>query len=257
VGTRSLARWLPGTRLGWVAMLALAFGVGGVALAEGAPPAPTRWVTDGAGLLSERTRGALDARLEAAQRASGHQVWVWIATSTGGVPVEDFSVRAFKAWRVGRAGLDDGLVLFIFTGDHHSRIEVGYGLEGVVTDAQAARILRDVLAPGLRSGDADGAVVAAVGALLGLTGGEATARGPQGAGAAADQVAPQRPLSIPKLILFGLLALAFLVLLVTHPQMALFLLASIASGGRRGGLGGSGATGGGGRSGGGGASGSW
>jgi len=141
-------------------VLMIALWTAGSALAAGAPPSPTRWVTDAAALLSHETRAALDARLEAYERTSGHQILVWISDSTDGAPVEDFAVRAFKEWKVGRKGLDDGLVLFIFSRDHRSRIEVGYGLEGVVTDAQATRLLDDVLAPRLRAQDADGAVIA-------------------------------------------------------------------------------------------------
>lgn len=226
------------------------------AAAGSAPPAPTRWVTDAASLLTEGTRATLDTRLEAYQRATGHQVLVWIAASSGEVPVELFAVDAFKAWRVGRQGLDDGLVLFIFERDHRMRLEVGYGLEGVVTDAQSARILTDVLAPKLRAQDADGAVVSAVDALLGLMGGEVAGAGIQ---RASGSEAPRRSLSLAQWVLLGLFGLGFLVLLITHPQMALFLLASIVSNafGRRGGSGGAGWTGGGGRTGGGGATGSW
>ena len=249
------SRSLPSKANALIASLVILLGGAGLAFAEPAPPSPTRWVTDGVSLLSQATSSALDARLEAYQHATGHQLLVWIAATTGGVPGEEFSVQAFKAWRVGQKGLDDGLILFIFTRDHRTRIEVGYGLEGIVTDAQAARILREVLGPRLLSGDADAAVIGAVDGLVGLLGGEAVTR-PMGSTATET---PKRSLSLPKMILLGLLALAFLVLLATHPRMALFLLASIASGGfgRRGSSGGAGFSGGGGRSGGGGASGSW
>ena len=114
------------------------------------PASPTETVTDTAGFLSEPTRRALNTQLETYQRASGHQVLVWVGTTTGPTPLEDWTVRAFQAWRVGRKGLDDGLVLFLFAEDRAARIEVGYGLEAQVPDALASRILRDTVIPRLQ-----------------------------------------------------------------------------------------------------------
>ncbi|HMC48203.1 MAG TPA: TPM domain-containing protein, partial [Caballeronia sp.] len=78
------------------------------------PPAPTAWLTDTAGLLSAQTVQEQNARLEAYERGSGHQILVYIAPTTGGTPIDDWAVRAFAKWKVGRKNLDDGLVLFIF-----------------------------------------------------------------------------------------------------------------------------------------------
>ena len=99
--TRSVARALAG------ALYLVAILLGCAVRAEAPPPAPTRWVTDTAGLLSDSARQELDAQLESYERQSGHQVLVWISRSTAGVPIEDFAVRAFEAWQVGRRGLDD------------------------------------------------------------------------------------------------------------------------------------------------------
>ena len=126
------------------------------------PPSPTTWVTDNAGLLTTATRESLDQQLAAYNQSSGHQVIVWIGTTTGAAPLEDWTIRAFTAWKVGRKGLDDGLALFIFAGDRKVRIEVGYGLEGTVTDAVASRIERETIVPHLKSGDYDGAVTGGV-----------------------------------------------------------------------------------------------
>ena len=216
------------------------------------PAAPSRWATDEAGLLSASTRAALDDRLAAYQRATGHQVLVYIGRTTGGVPIEDFAVRAFKAWQVGRKGLDDGLVLFLMADDRAMRIEVGYGLEPKVPDAIASRILREDLGPGLRSGEPDRAVSAAVESLIKAIG--------DGAAPAAGASQPA-PFSTARLVLVALAVLAFGILFITNPSLALSLLFILGSGRRRGGLGGfpggGGFHGGGGRSGGGGASGSW
>src|SRR5215831_1224644 len=75
------------------------------------PPAPTSWVTDRVGFLSATTASSLDERLADYARRTGHQVLVYIDHTTGGVPIEDWGVRAFERWRVGRSGIDDGLVL--------------------------------------------------------------------------------------------------------------------------------------------------
>ncbi len=216
------------------------------------PPPPTRWVTDGSNLLSPATREGLDQRLKAYQKGTGHQVLVWIGGSTGGDPLEDWTVRAFAAWKVGRKGLDDGLVLFVFTGDQKLRIEVGYGLEGQIPDIVASRIIRESIVPKLKSGDADGAINEGVDRILKVVDGEASAREPEHRSQRGAQ-----PIGLGGWLIIGVLGLAFLALALTHPGMAVWLLFSIFSGGRGGGGGDSGWSGGGGRSGGGGASGSW
>lgn len=226
-----------------------------LALAAEAPlPAPpARWVEDGAQFLSPAARDALDARLEGYERATGHQVVVWIGRTLGGAPLDDWAVRTFANWKVGRKGIDDGLVMFILADDHAVDIEVGYGLEEKVPDVVGARIIREVMTPRLRAGDRDGAVTAGVEALLSAVEGHPW----EGSGGA-----PARRSPSPIEIVLGLLALAALaVLFVTHPRLAMFFMWTILSGGGRGrgsGFGGPGGfRGGGGRSGGGGARGHW
>lgn len=236
--------------------LALAAGIAGAGVAGAETPipdAPTRWLTDRAGFLSASAASELDARLSDYERRSGRQLLVYVDRTTGGVPIEDWAVRAFERWRVGRAKFDDGLVLFVFSADRKLRIEVGYGLEGQIPDALAARIINDRIVPRIRAGDNDGAIRAGVDAMIAASGGE-------GAGAGAGQNRPR--LSIWHLIVGGILLVVFVGFLVTHPQLAWLLLLSISSGRggggwRGGGGGGGGFSGGGGRSGGGGASGSW
>lgn len=215
------------------------------------PAAPERWVTDRAGFLSPAAVAELDGRLDAYAQGTGHQLLVYVDRTTGGVPIEDWSVRAFQRWRVGRRGIDDGLVLFVFADDRRVRIEVGYGLEERVPDALAARIIGERIEPRLRSGDHDGALRDGVAALIATIGGAP-------AGGAANP--PPAPISRWKLIAGVIAVVFFLILLVTHPQLAWLMLLSIGSGrgGGGGGWGGGGGfSGGGGRSGGGGASGSW
>jgi uncharacterized protein len=166
-------------------------------------------------------------------------------------------VRTFAAWKVGRRGLDDGLVVFVLAKDRKIRIEVGYGLEERVPDAVASRVISEVIAPRIQAGDADGALDAGVGALLGAIRPDLAGEGV--APSAGGPVRQARRLTPLQLVFAGLLVVGFLVLLVTNPGHAFYLLVSILSGGRGGGGGGGGGgfSGGGGRSGGGGATGGW
>ena len=224
------------------------------------PPAPTHWVTDAVGFMTPEASRSLDARLQAYQASTGHQLIVYIGGTTGAAPIEDWAVRAFEAWKVGRKGMDDGLVLFIMSNDRKAHIEVGYGLEPQVTDAIASRVIREIITPRIQSGDKDGAVAGAMDALVRAISGQGLSSEP---GAAPSPPAREtRPFTTARLILYGIIGILLLILVVTHPSLALYLLINILSEGLGGGSaggrsGGGGFSGGGGRSGGGGASGSW
>lgn len=235
-----------------IALLALLAGATARAAAATAiPDAPARWVTDHAGFLSPAATSEIDGRLGAYADRTGHQLLVYIDHTTGGDPIEDWAVRAFQHWKVGRKGIDDGLVLFIFGDDHRLRIEVGYGLEASVPDALASRIINERMVPQIRAGDRDGAVRSGVDALIAAIG------APPGANAGAK--AP--PVPTWKLVMGALALLLLIGFALTHPGLAWLMLMSIGSGrgggGFGGGGGGGGFSGGGGSSGGGGASGSW
>ena len=223
------------------------------------PPSPVEWVTDTAHFLTPQTVESLNARLAGYEQTTGHQLIVYIAPTTGDAPIEDWAVRAFAKWKVGRKNLDDGLALFIMTQDHKMRIEVGYGLEAVVPDAIASRLINEVMAPKIQAGHPDEAVKAAIDSLIKTIAGQAdTLTPPQ-----ARTPEPSKPLSPLRMIFYGILGILVLGFFITHPALAFYFLASIMSGGGRGGGGGFGGgggggfSGGGGRSGGGGASGSW
>jgi uncharacterized protein len=228
-----------------------------VAAQDRIPPAPSRWATDEAGFLSRQALERIDGRLEEYERRTGHQLLVWIGKTIGpNAVLEEWAVKAFEAWKVGRKGLDDGLVLFILAEDRKIRIEVGYGLEGEVPDIYAFRVIDNILAPGIRAGRPDEAVDAAVTALIGYISGDE---------AAAGEEAPRasRGRSAVKSVFTGIIILVLIIVFITNPSLALWLLINILSGGGRGGGGwgggggGGGFSGGGGRSGGGGASGGW
>jgi uncharacterized protein len=137
------------------------------------PPAPVRWVLDEPGFLSPGARATLDAELEAFQGQQGSQVLVAIFRELPeGVVLEEWTQRVAESWRVGRARQDDGAVLFLFLADRQARLEVGYGLEGALTDLEASRILREQLVPQLRTGDRDAALLAAGRAIVAAIEGE-------------------------------------------------------------------------------------
>jgi uncharacterized protein len=154
----------PGSSRALVLFLTLlaAFGSAAAAAAFSVPPTPDHYVTDVAGALDDSTAPALENELRAFEKATSHQVIVYIAQTTGDVPLETYTAQAAHTWRIGRKGKDDGAVLFLFMQDHKVRIEVGYGLESSLTDAAANRIIQDEILPRMRLGDVNAAVTAGV-----------------------------------------------------------------------------------------------
>jgi len=236
-------------------------GLAGTAFAQNAdiPRSPDRWVTDKAGFLSAATVDELDSRLETFERTTGRQIIVYIDKTTGGTPLEEWASKAFQAWKVGRKGLDDGLAVFIMAEDRKVRVEVGYGLEELVPDITAGRVINDIMVPAIRNGENDAAVSGAVNAFLRAIAGEREAGAEAGSGEAQGAARAKGRYSTGQKVLSVIAVVFFLILFITNPRLALWLLFSLLSGGGggRGGRGGGSFGGGGGRSGGGGASGSW
>src|SRR4029079_11816086 len=100
-----------------------------------------------------------------------HQLIVWIGKTTGGVPIEDWSAKAVKAWGIGRKGENDSVSLIVMADDRKLRFEVGYGLEGDVPDNIASRIIREIITPQLKSGDTGCALTAGMEAVIAAIGG--------------------------------------------------------------------------------------
>jgi uncharacterized protein len=116
------------------------------------PPPPDHRINDYAGALTASDRERLEDKLRQRERVSSNQIVVAIFPSLEGESLEDYSVRLAQSWRIGRKGLDNGVVFLIFINDRKMRIEVGYGLEANLTDAVSSSILRDVVAPRFREG---------------------------------------------------------------------------------------------------------
>lgn len=132
------------------------------------PPSPDQWVTDHAGILDPSARERLNTKLREFEQRTGAQFIVYTLPSLEGGSIEDFSIRAAQTWRVGREKFDNGLILFVFPQDRQMRIEVGYGLEGTVTDAISSRVIRQDLAPAFERGDFAGGIELATDRLIAL-----------------------------------------------------------------------------------------
>jgi uncharacterized protein len=111
---------------------------------------PTQRVNDYAGLLSADARARLEAQLAQRESATGTQMVIAVLPSLEGDNLEDFGIRLAERWRVGQKGLDTGVILLVFVRERRVRIEVGYGLEPVLTDAVTAQIIRETIAPRFR-----------------------------------------------------------------------------------------------------------
>ena len=107
-------------------------------------------MNDYAGLLSRGDRERLEATLAERERATGAQMAIAIFRSLEGENLEDVASRLFQRWRLGRKGLDNGVLLVMFVKDRKLRIEVGYGLEATIPDAVAGRIIREAVVPRFR-----------------------------------------------------------------------------------------------------------
>lgn len=136
------------------------------------PDRPSGRVSDFAGLLSAETKQALENKLEAFEIQTTNQVAVAIFQSLEGESLEDFSIRLASKWKIGQKGVDNGVILLIFPAEKKVRIEVGYGLEGVLSDAASSSIIRNILAPKFRTGDYNGGVSDTVKAIMMTISGE-------------------------------------------------------------------------------------
>lgn len=126
-----------------------------VASAADAAPVPplTSPVIDTTGTLAAEEIARLERQALALQRSSGAQLQVLMLSSTAPQSIEDYAQRAFDAWKLGRAGVDDGLLVVVAKDDRKVRIHTGTGLESKVTDATAARLIQEYLVPKFRRGD--------------------------------------------------------------------------------------------------------
>ncbi|MFP5381785.1 MAG: TPM domain-containing protein [Gammaproteobacteria bacterium] len=143
-----------------------------VAWAQVAVPQLARRVTDLAATLDAGQVAALEARLAAFEAQKGSQIAVLIVPTTAPEDIAQFGIRVAEQWKIGRAKVDDGVILIVAKDDRTLRLEVGYGLEGAIPDAVARRVIAEVIVPHFRSGDYYGGIDAGVSQLMRLIEGE-------------------------------------------------------------------------------------
>ncbi|MGC8811483.1 MAG: TPM domain-containing protein [bacterium] len=136
------------------------------------PERPIGWVNDFTGTLSREEILALEKKLMAFERETTNQIVVVLIPTLKGDSLEDFSIRLAEKWKVGQKGRNNGVILLIVKNDRKIRIEVGYGLEGVLPDALAGLIIRQEIAPRFKAGQFYQGIEAGLNALMAATRGE-------------------------------------------------------------------------------------
>ena len=168
------------------------------------PEIKTR-VTDLADVIPADREAALEATLAEFERRKGSQIAVLLVPSTAPEEIEQYSIRVVDAWKLGRKGVDDGALLIIATDDRRLRIEVGRGLEGVLTDLTSNRIITEIIRPRFREGDYAGGVEAGVDRIIRLVDGEPLPEPEAGADGGESGASPWESIAGPLflLLVFG------------------------------------------------------
>src|SRR4051794_9993554 len=124
-------------------------------------------VVDNAEILKPQTRSVLTEKLKAHEQKTSNQIAVLTVSTIGDESIEEYATRVFESWKLGQKGKDNGVLLVIAPKDRKLRIEVGYGLEGTLTDVASSRIIRNVITPKFKTGDFDKGVADGVDAMIG------------------------------------------------------------------------------------------
>ena len=254
--------------LAWLALLAGWLLAAPAAFATPTFPALTGRVVDQANVLSPEAEAAITAQSEQLEQQTGHQFVVVTLSSLQGYPIEDYGYQLLRHWGIGRRGQNDGVILLVAPSERKVRIEVGYGLEPVITDALSSLILQRSVLPQFRAGTVEAGITAGATAVVQqLSAGEVAAK------AATDQAAARPPERGSPIVGIIILVVIFLVMRALMGGgrrrgggwLGPLIIGSAIGRGARGwtggggdwGGGGGGFSGGGGSAGGGGASGSW
>ncbi len=159
----------------WLALCWLVLGACGVGAVDALAPLPRleARVTDLTGTLTRNQQAQLESELSALEREKGTQLVILLLPTTQPESIEQFGIRLAEAWKIGRQGADDGVIVIVAKNDRSVRIEVGYGLEGAIPDAVAKRIIEERITPRFREDDFFGGLQGAADALGRIIGGEA------------------------------------------------------------------------------------
>jgi len=142
------------------------------AAADVAVPPLTGRVVDLTGMLASGDIAALNQKLKDLETRKGSQVAVLIVPTTQPETIEQFSIRVADAWKIGRKKIDDGALMVVAKNDRHLRVEVGYGLEGSLTDVTTKRIIDEEITPRFRAGDFAGGISAGIDRMIKVIDGE-------------------------------------------------------------------------------------
>jgi uncharacterized protein len=177
------------------------FFVAALAAAQVAVPPLKARVTDLTGTLSSEQSSALEQTLAEFEKRKGAQIAVLMLPSTRPEEIEPFAVRVQEAWKLGRKGVDDGVLLVVAKDDRRLKIETGYGLEGVLPDAIAKRIIDQDIAPRFKQGDFYGGIRAGTDRMMRVIEGEALPPPAAGRAGESAQLSQHMDWIIPALIL--------------------------------------------------------
>lgn len=180
----------PASMLLFAVLAFLPYGAG----AEVAIPALTTHVTDETATLTSEQRATLEQTLQVFEAKKGSQISVLIVPTTQPETIEQYSMRVVEQWQLGRKRVDDGVLLIVAKDDRTLRIEVGYGLEGALTDATSNRIIDETIVPRFQQGDFYGGVAAGVDSIMHVVNGEPLPPPQQHAGSASGQLARYLPI---------------------------------------------------------------
>ncbi|MFA6149582.1 MAG: YgcG family protein, partial [bacterium] len=159
-------------RTAGASLLAIALCFAAIATAEVPVPPIGERVTDLTGTLTTEQKSALEQALRTFETRKGSQVAVLLVPSTAPETIEQYALRVAEQWKPGRKNVDDGAFLVVAKDDRKLRIEVGYGLEGALTDAAGKRIISEIIVPRFRQGDYYGGIAAGVDRILRVIDGE-------------------------------------------------------------------------------------
>lgn len=138
------------------------------AFAYVSPGSPTGYVNDYSGVLSTKTKQGTETLLSSFKETGKAEVSVVVIPSLGGESIENYALNLGREWGIGAKGKDNGVLLLIAKDDRELRIEVGYGLEGELTDAKSSRIIRDIITPRFKEGNYDAGVINGVREIIGV-----------------------------------------------------------------------------------------
>jgi uncharacterized protein len=171
------------------------------------PPLRGR-VNDYAGVMSQEQVQSLEARLAQFDQETGHQVAVLTIPTLDGEDMEGFSIRVAESWKIGKKGFDNGVILVVAVKDRRLRLEVGYGLEGVLPDAIAKQITSNYIVPRFRSQDYAGGIIAGIDAVLRVIKNEPLPESARKKGGSQGPNLSGTAMLVITLALFGLMAFA-------------------------------------------------